>query len=147
MAIKGYTPTASKNRKPITGLGGGFQFCKLSKEPLFTADGQIRDDVTFAELAEFVWFSETGTGYTPARKKSAKLGVYEGRAIYLLYNGILGDKSVDGGNVLTGPVLDILPKHDGPRVIYAAACRLGTPRLNREGIVFKQTPYALDVSP
>ncbi len=32
-------------------------------------------------------------------------------------------------------------------MIYAAACRLGTPRLNREGIVFKQTPYALDVSP
>jgi len=100
----------------------------------------------FAELAEFVWFSETGTGYTLARRKSAKLGVHDGRAIYLLYNGILGDKSVDGGNVLTSPVLGILPKHDGPRVIYAAACRLGTPRLNREGIVFKQTPYALDVS-
>jgi site-specific DNA-methyltransferase (adenine-specific)/adenine-specific DNA-methyltransferase len=73
--------------------------------------------------------------------------VHEGRAIYLLYNGILKDKSVDGGNVLTSPVLDILEPHDGPRVIYAAACRLGTPRLQREGIVFRQTPYALDVSP
>lgn len=139
--------TNAKGEK-VEGLGGGFQFCTLSKEPLFTADGQIREDVRFAELAEFVWFSETGTGYKPKPKRqSPLLGVHEGRAIYLLYNGILGDKSVDGGNVLIGPVLDILPKHDGPRVIYAAACRLGVPRLQREGIVFKQTPYALDVSP
>ncbi|WP_374354082.1 site-specific DNA-methyltransferase [Thermomonas sp.] len=127
--------------------GSGFQFCKLSKEPLFAADGQIRENVTFAQLAEFVWFSETGTGYKPTRKKSPLLGIHEGRAIYLLYNGILDDLAIDSGNVLTGVVLDKLPKHDGPRVIYAAACRLGTPRLNREGIVFKQTPYALDVSP
>ncbi|RZI99112.1 MAG: site-specific DNA-methyltransferase, partial [Rubrivivax sp.] len=124
-----------------------FQFCRLNAEPLFTADGQIRDDVTFAQLAEFVWFSETGSGYKPRKHKSPLLGVHEGRAIYLLYNGILDDLAIDGGNVLTGVVLDKLPKHTGPRVIYAAACRLGAPRLNREGIVFKQTPYALDVSP
>jgi len=131
----------------VAGLGCGFQFCRLSVEPLFAADGQIREDVKFAQLAEFVWFSETGTGYKPKKARSPLLGVHQGRAIYLLYNGILGDKSVDGGNVLTGPVLDLLPPHDGPRVVYAAACRLGAPRLNREGIVFKQTPYALDVSP
>ena len=99
------------------------------------------------ELAEFVWFSETGTGYKTPKRKSPLLGVHEGRAIYLLYNGILDDLAVDGGNVLTGVVLDKLPKHEGPRVVYAAACRLGAPRLNREGIVFKQTPYALDVGP
>ncbi len=144
--IKGYVPSVGKQRKPVEGLGGGFQFCTLSKEPLFTADGQIREDVSFAELARFVWLAETGTGYR-GKGKSPLLGVHEARAIYLLYNGILGDRSADGGNVLTGPVLEILPKHDGPCVIYAAACRLGTPRLNRDGIVFKQTPYALDVSP
>lgn len=120
-------------------------------------DGQIRDDVHFAELAEFVWFAETGTGLpspqpSPAGGRGRKhasplLGVHEGRAIYLLYNGILKDRSVGGGNVLTAPVLSVLEPHDGPCVIYAAACRMGTPRLNREGIVFKQTPYALDVSP
>ena len=144
----------------VKGLGGGFQFCNLSKEPLFTAEGQIRQDVTFAQLAEFVWFRETGTGFqippTPPLKKggsaaggggilSPLLGVHEGRAIYLLYNGILKDKSVNGGNVLTGKVLDVLPEFDGPKVIYAAACRLGEPRLRRGGIVFKQTPYALAV--
>lgn len=147
MAVTGYTPRSGKSRKPVPGLGSGFQFCRLSDEPLFTADGRIREDVKFGQLAEFVWFSETGTAYRPRKGKSPLLGVHEGRAIYLLYNGILGDRSVDGGNVLTGPVLDLLPPHHGPRVVYAAACRLGPPRLRREGIVFKQTPYALDVSP
>ncbi len=126
------------------GLGGGFEYFRLSAEPLFAADGQVREDVRFSQLAEFVWFSETGTAYRGGGR-SPLLGVHQGRAIYLLYNGMIGDKSVDGGNILTGPVLDALPKHAGPRVIYAAASRLGAPRLQREGISFKQTPYALDV--
>ena len=127
----------------VEGLGGGFQFCRLSAEPLFEADGQIRRDVKFGQLAEFVWFAETGTGFTGAAD-SPLLGVHEGRAIYLLYNGILKDKSVGGGNVLTGPVFDVLPKFSGPKVIYAAANRMGA-RAAREGIIFKQTPYALEV--
>ncbi|MDD2456187.1 MAG: site-specific DNA-methyltransferase, partial [Kiritimatiellae bacterium] len=53
------------------------------------------------------------------------------------------DKSPDGGNVLTTPVLSVLPKHDGPKVIYGTACRLGAARLRHEGIVFKQLPYKL----
>jgi len=127
----------------MPGLGSGFQFCRLSEHPLFNADGQIRSDVTFAQLAEFVWFAETGTGFT-GMAESPLLGLHEGRAIYLLYNGILKDKSVAGGNVLTGPVLDVLPKFSGPKVIYATANRLGS-RTAREGITFKQTPYALEV--
>ena len=116
----------------------------MSAEPLFTPQGHIRDDVTFAQLAEFVWFAETGTGYT-GNGASPLLGTHEGRAIYLLYNGILKDRTVAGGNVLTSPVYDILPPFAGPKTIYAAACRLGAPRLQREQIVFKQTPYALAV--
>ena len=69
-------------------------------EPLFTAEGHIRSDVTFAELAEFVWFAETGTGYT-GKSDSPLLGIHESRAVYLLYNGILKDKSDLGGNVRT----------------------------------------------
>lgn len=127
----------------VGGLGGGFQFCRLSNEPLFDAGGQIRHDVTFPQLAEFVWFAETGTGYS-GQADSPLLGLHEGRAIYLLYNGILKDRSVAGGNVLTGPVFEVLPKFAGPKVIYAAANRMGG-RAAREGITFKQTPYALEV--
>ena len=136
----GYT---NAKGEAVAGLGGGFQYCRLSKEPLFDATGAVREDVRFAQLAEFVWFAETGTGFT-GKAKSPLLGVHEGVAVYLLYNGILKDKSADGGNVLTAPVLALLPSHGGPKVIYAAASRLGTPRLQRERIVFKQTPYALD---
>ena len=136
---QGYTNAKDQT---VEGLGGGFQFCRLSAEPLFDADGQIRSDGTFAELAKFVWLAETQTGYT-GQADSPLLGIHAGRAIYLLYNGILKDKSVGGGNVLTGPVLDVLPRFAGPKVIYAAANRLGA-RTAREGITFKQTPYALE---
>ena len=138
--VSGYT---TPKDEAVAGLGGGFQFSRLSAHPLFDADGQIRSDMTFVELAKFVWFSETQTGYT-GQADSPLLGVHEGRAIYLLYNGILKDKSVAGGNVLTGPVLDVLPRFAGPKVIYAAANRLGM-RTAREGITFKQTPYALEI--
>ena len=40
---------------------------------------------------------------------------------------------------------DRQPAFDGPKVVYAAACRLGAPRLQLERIVFRQTPYALAV--
>jgi site-specific DNA-methyltransferase (adenine-specific)/adenine-specific DNA-methyltransferase len=137
---QGYTNTKGNS---IDGLGGGFQFCRLSAEPLFDPTGQVRADVTFAQLAEFVWFAETGTGFT-GTADGPLIGTHEGRAIYLLYNGILKDQSAAGGNVLTGPVFGSLPKFAGPKVIYAAANRLGT-RTAREGITFKQTPYALDL--
>lgn len=106
--------------------------------PLFDAEGQIRRDVKFAQLAEFVWFAETGTGGAAqlyGNAESPLLGAHEGRAIHLLYNGILKDKSVAGGNVLTGRVFDALPKFAGPKVIYAAANRMGA-RAARESITF-----------
>jgi site-specific DNA-methyltransferase (adenine-specific)/adenine-specific DNA-methyltransferase len=73
------------------------------------------------------------------------IGVCRGTGVYLLYNGILKDKSPDGGNVLTTPILAALPAHSGPKVIYGTACRLGSERLRREGIVFKQLPYKVRV--
>lgn len=127
----------------VAGTDIGFQFYRLSKEPLFCANGQIREDVSFSQLAEFVWFAETGIGFTGS-PTTPLLGIHEGRAIYLLYNGILNDKALGGGNVLTGPVFDVLPQFKGPKVIYAAANRMGM-RLTRENAIFKQTPYALEV--
>ncbi len=46
--------------------------------------------------------------------------------------------------MLTYPLFEVLPKFAGPKVIYAAANRMGG-RATREGITFKQTPYALEV--
>ncbi|WP_238389707.1 site-specific DNA-methyltransferase [Pseudoxanthomonas koreensis] len=138
---------------PVPGLGGGFQFCRIGK-PLFNARGHIDPEVRFAELARFVWFVETGMGRSAARtsrkradEASPLLGIHEGRAVYLLYNGILKDRSIDGGNVLTTPLLEHLPAHDGPKVIYGARCVIGKERLRALGIDFRQLPYDLRVSP
>lgn len=140
--IEGYTDSKGK---PVEGLGGGFQYCSLSAEPLFQPGGAIRPDVTFAQLAEFVWFRETGTGYAGKTVDGPLIGIHEGRAVYLLFNGILKDRTVNGGNILTGPTLQVLPDFDGPRVIYAAGCRMSSARLQRENITFKQTPYDLHI--
>ena len=136
-----------KNSKgeAVPGLGGGFRYVRLGDE-LFDEHGRINETkVRFADLARHVYFSETGEPL-PKERISAKtplLGVHHGRAVYLLYNGILKDKSVDGGNVLTATTLEHLPAHDGPKVVYAAGCRFSKARLEREGITFKQTPYAI----
>lgn len=138
---QGYT---NAKGEAVPGLGSGFHFAKLGKT-LFDETGAIREDVKFRELAEFVYFHHTGSPIPKGWKSSPLLGTVDGRAIYLLYNGILADRSIDGGNVLTGTVLAALPSHDGPKTIYAAACRLGPNRLERERIQFKQTPYGLKV--
>jgi site-specific DNA-methyltransferase (adenine-specific)/adenine-specific DNA-methyltransferase len=144
--------TAQRLRKVSNGYGdilptgGGFRYCTLGN-PLFDETGNIHSEVKFGDLAAHVYFSETGEPL-PKRKngKTPLLGVHNGIAIYLLYNGILGDKRVDGGNVLTGPILQSLPAHDGPRVIYGEGCRLGAARLRREGISFRQLPYEIKVT-
>lgn len=137
---------ATQGHNDLPALGGGFRFCRLGP-PMFDEHGNVRGGVTFAELAAHVYFSETGEPI-PTRKngRTALLGVHNGRAVYLLFNGILGDRSTAGGNVLTQATLKALPAHDGPRVIYGEGCRLGAARLKREGIVFKQIPYGIKVS-
>lgn len=135
----------SQGYNDIPALGGGFRFCELG-EPLFDERGNIRPAVLFADLAHHVYFTETG-GPLPdsADLNSPLLGVHNGTAVYLLYNGILKDKTLKGGNVLTTAVLAELSKHAGPKVIYGTACRIDQDRLRREGIVFRQLPYKLKV--
>lgn len=136
-----------RNRKgeDVPGLDGGFRYCTLA-QPLFDARGHISDSVRFVDLAKHVYFVETGTPLPPTKRNSPLLGVHHGRAVYLLYNGILGDRSTGGGNTLTTPLLAELPAHDGPKVIYGARCLIGADRLRRLGIVFKQLPYQLKVT-
>ena len=127
--------------------GGGFRFYRLGP-PVFDEAGQIRSDIRFPVLAAHVWFSETvrpwnGNGDSPF------LGLHDGHAYALLYNGILGDKRPHGGNVLTRATLstireEIERKHarfSGPLTVYGEQSRLASATLERAGIVFKQMPY------
>jgi adenine-specific DNA-methyltransferase len=130
----------------VGGLGGGFRFCELG-EPLFDEAGKIRETVSFSDLARHVYFTETGEPLPRERvTKSPFIGSCKGVGIYLLYNGILRDKSTNGGNILTRAVLSHLPPFDGQKVIYCAGCLLGSDRLNSERIIVRQTPYEIKVS-
>ena len=148
--IQGYR--TSKNNQEM-GLGGGFQYCQLSDKPLFDADGKIDQSVSFDKLAEFVWFMDTGTGLAgsaiSAGMSTPYLGTYMGRAIFLLYNGILKDKSELGGNVLNGRTLaylnEVIPDQNTPKVVYGARTRFDKTKLVQLGVTFHQLPYELAV--
>lgn len=127
--------------------GSGFRFYTLGR-PAFDAEGRIDPAIRFPTLAAHVWFSETGRPWT-GKGKSPLLGVHGESAVALLYNGILGDKTPKGGNVLTRQTLSFIreklaakmPGFDGDLTVYGEASRLGPDTLAREGIVFRQTPY------
>lgn len=123
--------------------GGGFGFYTLHPEPVFQANGQIRPDIKFEPLAAYIWHMETSVGSSQTMD-SPLLGVHNGIAYYLLYNGILGDRRSQGGNVLTRPILAWLQAeypHDGPKVIYGESIRIGEERLAQANVTFKQIPY------
>ena len=119
--------------------GGGYTFYDLGNS-IFDTEGNINNNIKFKDLAFHVWFSETKT---PLEKynHSPLIGIFKDTAYYLLYNGILGDKSISGGNVLTSKLLAKLPKYNGKKIIYGEVCRLSAEKLLKENIIFKQTPY------
>lgn len=136
---------ASRGYKDIEPLGGGFQYCRIG-ETLFDSSGQIAETVSFIDLARFVFLKETGLPLPDAISgKSPLIGVHEGVAVYLLCNGVLNDRTAQGGNTLTRAALDALPPHSGPKTIYGTSCRVGQSRLEQEQITFHQIPYALKV--
>lgn len=126
--------------------GGGFSFYTLGA-PVFDEDGHITPEVRFKDLAAYIWWLETkaATGAKP-KNNTPFIGEKDGVAYYLLYNGILGDRRPNGGNVLTSAVLahllDVHP-HAGQKVIFGEASRLGAARLADNHIEFKQIPYEL----
>jgi len=143
-AIEGYVPFRRRGRgrdEPVPGMGGSFSYVRLDLS-LFDETGNIRPQVKFDDLAAHVYFTETGEPLPEtASGESPLIGVHNGTAVYLLYNGVLADKKANGGNVLTRAVLASLQPHFGAKVIYGTGCRLGEERLRRENIKFRQIPY------
>ena len=123
--------------------GGGFRFFRLGEE-IFSPDGGINPQITFPVLAAHLWFAETHTPYNG--KASPFLGVQDGIGYALLYNGILQDKKVNGGNILTTATLASIrsaapKKFNGKIIVYANGCRFGEARIQAENLAFKQLPY------
>lgn len=129
--------------------GGGFRFYRLGP-PVFDAEGRITRDIRFPIMAAHVWFSETDSPW-PGGATSPVLGAHGGRVLALLYNGILGDKRPDGGNVLTRATLALIREEakrlhpdlpaDASLTVYGEQSRLSPATLERERITFRQTPY------
>ncbi len=136
---KDYCKTITAER--VRRVGGSFDFYKLGAE-IFDKTGVINPAVKFEQLANLVWFNATKTPYLE-QKKSALLGVHDGTAIYLLYNGILKDKSLRGGNMLTEKIFKSLPQFDGEKIIYAKACRVDEEFLQENKITFRPIPKEL----
>ena len=137
--------------------GGGFRYYELG-EAILNEDGSLTCDIPFDVMAAHVWFSETKTPWSECKienvkckiegAKSTVLGVHEGVAYVLLYNGILRARSVNGGNVLTRKTLEVIQADLSGRdyekvVVYGEACRLMAPTLEALKIEFRQTPYDL----
>lgn len=141
-AVQGYTYNDQKgNGKTEAGLGGGFRFCELGAT-LFDPTGKIRPEVSYQDLAQHVYFIETGNPLPHTDESSYPLlGINNNQAVYLLYNGVLKDKSPQGGNVLTYELLDTLPEHAGPKTIYGTGCGIEEQTLREMEIQFKQIPY------
>lgn len=127
-------------------LHSGFRYCTLGK-PLFDEWGSVTDGVSYADLAAFVFFSETGTPIPrKATGKSSFLGSFQNRAVYLLWSAdSAGVASAEKGNVLTPKILDALAspstEFSGAKVIYGEGCTVTPDRLAAVGAVFKQIPY------
>ncbi len=141
--------------------GGGFRYLELG-EVLRDETGAVRREVSWDVLAAHVWWTETKTGFWTADagrlfvreggERSPVLGVHGGTAYALLFNGILKDRRVNGGNVLTRRTLallrgDLARRHPGEKVerlvVFAEWSRLGAATLEAEGIELRQTASAL----
>lgn len=124
--------------------GGGFRFYRLGPS-VFDEEGRLQPDIRFPVLAAHVWFAETGTPLTLADPPTPFLGSHNDQGYALLYNGILGDKSVNGGNVLTRKTLAVIREASGglkgPLTVYGERTVLSEASLKAERITFRQTPY------
>jgi adenine-specific DNA-methyltransferase len=125
--------------------GGGFSFVTLG-EAVFDSDGHITQGVKFADLTAYIWWLETKTATGLVQSSTPFIGEHNGTAYYLLYNGILGDRRPNGGNVLTKAVLAQLlaaHPHTGAKVVFGESNRLGEGRMVEHNMNFKQIPYEL----
>jgi len=131
-AIRGY----SYKSMNFDALGGGFQYCVLSK-PLFDKDGKIDQDCTFEDLASYIYFTETKTILDKNKISKNFIGEHSETKYYLIFREI-------GKNTLTTSFLKGLDK-ESRKVIYADNCTISEDELERRNIVFKQIPYEVRV--
>lgn len=132
--IKGYTYKNNTGKDiKVKGLGGGFQFMNLDTE-LFDAHGLINNDISYTDLARYIFFSETKLDLKEKMVKDYFIGDNNGTKYYLIYKQ-------NGKNVLNERIASKLKKTDKQKVVYADNCTLDAETLDELRITFKQIPY------
>ena len=132
--IKGYAYKNSKGKSiEVEGIGGGFQFMNLDTE-LFDAHGLINDNISYTDLARYIFFSETKLDLKEKALKDYFIGENNGTEFYLVYRK--GKQ-----NILDEKVIRKLNKTEKYKIVYADNCTLDTELLYELKVTFKQIPY------
>lgn len=143
--LDGYadTVTAERVRRVIAGYGegsnavkgldSGFSYYELGPA-LFRGDGTLSPDVTRADLARYVWATETRAPYENLTDEHPYLLGEHAQAVYYLA-WEPGEETT-----LTYGLLRGLPRKGSPTVIYADRCAIAPERLDEMGVVFKRVP-------
>ncbi len=121
---KEYCRTITAER--VKRVGGTFRYCKLGAR-LFDETGAINPTVTLEDLAAYIWHKFTGKPLTTPAAPPL-IGIHDGAAYYLL------------NDVVTKKLLATLPPHEGAKIIFGTACRIGAETLRTLGITFRQIP-------
>ena len=137
------TVTAERVRRVIAGYGegsnavegvdSGFSYYELGPE-LFQSDGTLSPEVSHADLARYVWATETRAPYEDLTDEHPYLLGEHAQAVYYLA-WEPGEETA-----LTYDLLRGLPRKGSPTVIYADRCAIAPERLDEMGVVFKRVP-------
>ncbi len=144
---EGYTFERKGRLQHVYGIGGNFSYYHVGET--FSE----KQEIAFSEMAQLLFFKETGTpmtvdtvlslveGDSPSygscnadeRYKRAFLGSADGVGVYLL----------NKDDVLTEELINRLPRHDGSKIIHCGGTQLTEATLKQLGITFRQMPYNL----
>lgn len=114
-----------------------FEYCELDK-PLFNEDGQIEQECTFEQLANYIYFTETNTNIDKKIIFKEFIGEYNNTEYYLIFKE-------KGKNILSKEFIKKLQKDNKKKVIYADKCFIDERTLEKNRIQFKQIPYEVKV--
>lgn len=127
--IRGY----GEGSNAVEGIDSGFSYYELGPT-LFRGDGTLSPDVTCADLARYVWATETHAPYEDLTDEHPYLLGERAQAVYYLA-WEPGEETA-----LTYDLLRGLPRKGAPTVIYADRCAIAPERLDEMGVVFKRVP-------
>ena len=117
----------------VEGIDSGFSYYELGPT-FFRGDGTLSPGVTRADLARYVWATETRAPYEDLTDEHPYLLGEHAQAVYYLA-WEPGEETA-----LTYDLLRGLPRKGTPTVIYADRCAIAPERLDEMGVIFKRVP-------